>query len=74
MKRGSRKRATKKFRQIISETTLEPPPRSSTYPGVTLGLTELADHAVGWGLFNFIESSGLEAQMHNSMNYSDSLG
>jgi hypothetical protein len=38
------------------------------------GMPELEDHTVGWSLFNFIESSGLWAQLYNSMNYSDRLG
>lgn len=37
-------------------------------------LPELTDHTVGWSLFNFIESSGLRAELYNRMNYSDKLG
>ena len=50
-------------------------PQSSTQLRVDLGIRlRLQNHAVGWSLFNFIESSGLRAQLCNGMHYSDRLG
>lgn len=49
-------------------------PRVALILGESQESPELAIHTVGWSLFNFIESSGLGAQLYNGMHYSDSLG
>lgn len=59
-------------------STVEPhPPRTEKQHSASSGTwsrLSLQNCTVGWSLFNFIESSGLQrAQLYNGMHYSDRL-